>query len=241
MRSWLTTLRTKAGEIRRTLRARLYAGPRTRQGLIDDFTRLYFDSWQLLGQDTVQVRWLGQPMLKCPLDLWTYQEIVHETRPELIVELGTLHGGSALYFASLLELCGIDGQVLSVDIKPREGRPRHPRITYIEGSSTAPKVVAKVRERAAGRAKVLVCLDSDHGRDHVLEELRQYADLVGVGQYLIVEDTIVHGNPVHPDHGPGPAEALRIFLAEDQRFEVDRARERFFLTFNRGGYLRRVR
>jgi cephalosporin hydroxylase len=89
-------------------------------------------------------------------------------------------------------------------------------------------------------AAALVILDSDHSRDHVLTELRTYSPLVTPGQYLIVEDTNVNGHPVLSEHGPGPAEALVEFLDETDGFEVDRAREKFGMTFNPGGYLRRL-
>ena len=86
----------------------------------------------------------------------------------------------------------------------------------------------------------MVILDSDHSRDHVLAELRAYAPMVTTAQYLIVEDTNVNGNPVLPEFGPGPMEALDAFLAENDDFEPDDEREKFLLTFNPRGYLRRV-
>ena len=95
-----------------------------------------------------------------------------------------------------------------------------------------------VRERAAGKS-VMVILDSDHTRDHVLAELRAYAPIVTPGQYLVVEDSNINGHPVFPGFGPGPMEALQAFLAETGEFEVDRSREKFLVTFNPGGYLRK--
>jgi cephalosporin hydroxylase len=183
--------------------------------------------------------WLGTRAKKCPFDLWVYQEIVAEQRPDLIVETGTAHGGSALFLASMCDLVG-HGEVISIDVEQRE-RPQHPRITYLHGSSTAPEIVAEVRTRAEGTSSRLVLLDSDHSREHVLQELELYAPLVPVGGYLVVEDTNVNGHPVAPRFGPGPHEAVEEFLARTDAFEVDRAREGLMLTFNPGGYLRRVR
>jgi len=185
--------------------------------------------------------WLGAQALKNPLDLWVYQEIVFETRPELIVETGTYRGGSALYLASICDLVGT-GEVLSIDIEPeREDYPRHPRITYFAGrSSTDPEVLAEVRERA-GSGPILVVLDSDHSARHVAAELEAYAPLVPIGSYLIVEDTNVNGHPAAPDFGPGPMEAMWDFMATDPGFEVDAHCERYFLTQNPSGYLKRVR
>lgn len=183
--------------------------------------------------------WLGAQALKNPLDLWVYQEIVFETRPELIVETGTYRGGSALYLASLCDLVG-GGEVVSIDIEPvRSDYPQHPRITYLGGrSSTDPAVVGEVRERAGGRP-ALVILDSDHSQAHVEAELEVYAPLVPVGCYVIVEDSNI--GRIRKDLLPGPLEAIAAFLAGTEDFEIDRSREKFLITFNPSGYLRRVR
>ena len=202
-------------------------------GITEAFHRLYYDT--SVWKDTY---WLGVRTQKCPLDLWIYQEILHETRPELILETGTAHGGSALYLACVCDLLG-QGDVVTVDIHPVEGRPEHDRVTYISGSSTADEVVAELERLVAGRDRVLVILDSDHSRDHVLDELRIYERFVTPGSYLIVEDTNVNGHPAMPEHGPGPMEALEEFLTETEEFEVDVAREKFFMTFNPHGFLRK--
>jgi cephalosporin hydroxylase len=182
--------------------------------------------------------WLGAQALKNPLDLWVYQEIVVETRPELIVETGTYRGGSALFLASVCDLVGM-GEVVSVDVEPaRDDYPVHPRITYLAGrSSTDPGVVADVAERAAGRP-ILVVLDSDHSQAHVEAELAAYAPLVPVGCYLIVEDSNI--GLIREDLLPGPLQAVEAFLSRTDDFEIDREREKFLITFNPSGYLRRV-
>ena len=183
--------------------------------------------------------WLGTQALKNPLDLWVYQEIMWETKPELIVETGTYRGGSALYLASLCDLMG-RGEVVSIDVEPRrDDYPEHSRITYLAGrSSTDPAVVEEVRERANGRS-ILVILDSDHSQRHVEAELAVYAPLVPVGCYLIVEDSNI--GQIRKDLSPGPLEAVETFLAQTNDFEIDREREKFLITFNPSGYLRRVR
>lgn len=186
-----------------------------------------------------EATWLGAQALKNPLDLWIYQEIVFETRPQLIVETGTYRGGSALYLASLCDLMD-SGEVLSIDIQPvREDYPSHPRVTYLGGrSSTDPEVVDEVRERAGGRP-ILVILDSDHSQKHVEAELAVYAPLVPVGSYVIVEDSNI--GQIRKDLMPGPLEAVETFLAQADEFVIDREREKFLITFNPSGYLRRVR
>jgi len=182
--------------------------------------------------------WRGARVIKTPLDLWIYQELIHELRPDLIIETGTMYGGSAFYLASIMDLAG-HGEVMTIDRNAREGRPEHPRVTYVTGSSTDAGIVAQAAERARAAQTVMVVLDSNHKADHVLAELRAYHPLVTPGSYLVVEDTNINGHPVEPDFGPGPMEALQDFLAENDDFEIDREREKFLLTFNPSGWLRR--
>jgi cephalosporin hydroxylase len=183
--------------------------------------------------------WLGTQALKNPLDLWVYQEIMVETRPELIVETGTYRGGSAAFLASVCDLLG-GGEIVSIDIEPvRDDYPEHPRITYLGGrSSTDPEVLAEVRARADGK-RTLVILDSDHSQRHVEAELAEYAGLVPVGGYVIVEDSNI--GQIRKDLLPGPLEAIETFLGTTDAFEIDRSREKFLITFNPSGYLRRTR
>jgi cephalosporin hydroxylase len=183
--------------------------------------------------------WLGNQALKNPLDLWVYQELVVETRPDVIVETGTWRGGSALYLASICDLLGA-GEVVSVDIEPmREDYPQHPRITYLAGrSSTDPDLLTEMAERTRGR-RTLIVLDSDHSQRHVEAELDAYAPMVPVGCYLVAEDSNI--GRIRKDLMPGPFEAVEAFLTRTGDFEIDRSREKFLITFNPDGFLRRVR
>jgi cephalosporin hydroxylase len=207
--------------------------------IVDAFHRLYYDGPEGEGRVHHRTSWMGVPCLKCPMDLMAYQEILFETRPGLVVETGTHEGGSALFLAHMLDLLGA-GEVVTVDVLDR-ARPAHPRIRYVAGSSGDRELVEAIfRGRPPGE-KRLVILDSDHSRAHVLRELELFARHVPPGGYLVVEDSNVNGNPVLPDFGPGPAEALEEFLAGHPEFEADRSREKFLMTFNPGGYLRRIR
>ncbi|HEX6183915.1 MAG TPA: CmcI family methyltransferase [Pyrinomonadaceae bacterium] len=217
-------------------RARRPPSGRARARIVRRFHRLYYLTSRRTWRNTF---FLGVPVAKCPLDLWVYQEILNEVRPDLIVETGTAHGGSALYMAALCETLG-RGRVVSVDVVARENLPRHPRVSYVVGSSVEPEIFGRVKAHVRTGETVLVVLDSAHTREHVLEELRLYGELVTPGSYLIVEDTNIHGRPVLRSHGPGPAEAVAEFLARDPRFDVDESREKFYLTFNPGGYLKRL-
>lgn len=180
-------------------------------------------------------RWLGVPILKNPTDLFVYQEILHEVRPDVVIEAGTFYGGSALFMATIMDAIG-HGQVISIDVQEIRGRPSHPRIAYLRGSSIEPAVVDAIR-LAVGGQRVLVVLDSAHEKEHVAAEISTYAPLVAKGSYLIVEDTNVDGNPLHCG---GPAAAAADFLAANVDFVPDYGREKFLFSYNPGGYLKRV-
>jgi cephalosporin hydroxylase len=202
----------------------------------DDFQELFWKGPLISGETT----WLGFPTIKSPLDLWIYQEIIHETKPEVIIETGTLAGGSALYLASVLDaVAAQDGQieyadshsrVFTIDINPYPGLPEHPRIVYYNGDSVDEKMVAKVHRVCAGK-RAMVILDSDHSYRHVSAELRAYNDLVSPGCYLIVEDG---WGPL----GFGVAQAIEEFVPGSD-FQIDRAREKLLMTFHPDGFLRR--
>lgn len=215
----------------------LYRKPRVRSALARHFNRLYY-AW--IESTTLPNRFLGHTTLKYPTDLWIYQELLAELRPAVLVETGTFRGGSALYFATLMDALA-HGKVVTVDVEEQPGLPEHPRISYVVGSSVDPEITQRVYAEIDDAEPVLVILDSDHACDHVLRELHAYADLVGPGSYLIVEDTNINGRPVLSSWGPGPGEAVERFLAARDDFQIDRSRERMMLTANPEGFLKRVR
>lgn len=186
----------------------------------------------------------GVRILKSPTDLWNYQEIFSERAVEWVVETGTRHGGSALFFADLLQLNGAGGRVISIDVESAANLVRsHPRIDFLLGDSAAPAMVERVKKALPPeRGTLFMILDSDHRKPHVLRELRAYAPLLKRGDYLVVEDTCVNGHPVRPEFGPGPYEALAEFLAEQPGlFLADSARAaKFGFSFAPGGYLIRT-
>lgn len=196
--------------------------------MVEAFTSLYthtLDTW-------ANTFWLGHRVVKNPFDLWVYQEILWETRPTVIVEMGSSIGGSALFFASMFDLIG-EGRIVSVDKDSYVGeQPRHRRITFLVGDSVAPETVSHVMAGLEGE-RVMVALDSDHSYDHVSAELACYGHLVTPGCYLVVEDTWA---------APGAAQACSEYVsARDGDFEIDQTREKHLMTFNPGGWLRRVR
>ena len=204
---------------------------------IDLFENIYFDSAKTTWDD---MSWLGTSCQKYSTDLWIYQEIIFSLKPDVIIETGTLYGGSALYLASLLDLIG-HGRVISIDFQSRLDRPRHPRVTYITGSSVSPDVIGQLEPILEGSTERMVILDSDHRKPHVDEELRIYSQYVTVGQYLIVEDSSINGHPVSAQFGPGPFESVASFLRGRSDFEIDKKKEKFLLTANHNGFLLRVK
>jgi cephalosporin hydroxylase len=192
--------------------------------------------------------WLGIPTAQNPMDVWITQEIVTEVKPDVFIETGAWKGGSAALWASILEHVNPGGRVISIDVQDRMSEARalplvRQRVEFVLGSSADPAIAARIARRVRGK-KVMVLLDSDHRRRHVLQELRLYAPLVTVGSYLIVQDTVINGHPLLPNWGDGdggPMEALREFLAGTDEFVVDASRERMLFTFCPSGFLKRVK
>lgn len=193
------------------------------------------------GSPELQQTWMGRVMWKNPLDCWIYQEILHETRPEVIVELGVAHGGTLLYLSNLLDIMGLArSQVVGVDIDlSRVQDLKIPRMHLIGGNCLDPSNFQQVASLCNGR-RTMVIADCDHSRDHVYEELRHYSQLVSIGDYYIVEDGIcdvMNWKPV-----PGPRSAVDQFLKSHDQFIDDAGlREKYLITYNPSGYLKRVR
>lgn len=204
--------------------------------------------------------WMGRPIIQYPQDIVAMQELIWTIKPDLIIETGIAHGGSLIFSASMLELnaaCGgpKDACVLGVDIDIRahnkvaiENHPMFRRISMLQGSSVDPAIIAQVQAQAAGKERVLVCLDSNHTHDHVLAELQAYARLATVGSYCVVFDTIVEDLPagMYPDRpwGPGnnPKSAVWAYLKDHPEFEIDqRIDNKLLISVAPQGYLKRVR
>ena len=184
-------------------------------------------------------RFYGVTVWKNPMDLWLYQEMIHEFRPDVVIEAGTKYGGSAYYFARLFDLIG-HGQVITIDTTPQPNRPEHPRITYLTGSSTDPAIAESVDE-LVGDGKPLIVLDSSH---RARSRPRRAAALEPARAARPAHRR--RGQPCRrpsgdDPHGRGPWPAIKRFLSENDAFVVDESMHKFFLTFNPGGYLKRVR
>jgi cephalosporin hydroxylase len=208
--------------------------------IVDQFNDMYYRTGR-------SMTYAGVPIIKNPCDLWVFMEMLYSCKPAVVIETGTAHGGSATFYADMARTFGIDCKVITIDINPKwTYDPATKGITSLVGYSTDPAIFRKVTDivRAASPKHdrpVMLALDSDHSENNVLQELRLYSDLVTIGSYALVEDTNVNGHPSFAGHGAGPWEAVRKFLAEDSRFEVDTSCQRHLLTFNPDGWLKRVR
>lgn len=191
----------------------------------------FHESWYHEHRAPWHTRWRGLELTKNPLDLWVYGEIIHETKPDLIIECGTFKGGSAHYMADMMRLMNGKGRVVTIDILPIE-TPKHEHITYMVGDSATIKLPRFDEER------IMVVLDSNHSKPHVLRELDRYGPLVTPGCYMIVEDSNVGGNPIESDYATGgPHAAIEEWVPRNPEFIVDKAREKYVLTMNPDGWL----
>ncbi|KJZ18636.1 cephalosporin hydroxylase family protein [Loktanella sp. S4079] len=207
-----------------------------------------------------QFDWMGLPIIQYPQDVIAMQELVWAIKPDLIIETGIARGGSAIFYASLLELnamCGgpADAKVVAVDIDIRdhnrkaiEAHPMAKRLHMIQGSSIDADIVSQVKAHAEDKKTVLLCLDSNHTHEHVLEELRAYAPLVTKGSYAVVFDTLIEDLPTEAigdrpwGSGDNPLTAINAYLKENDGFEIDEERHtKLQITVAKSGYLRCIR
>jgi cephalosporin hydroxylase len=212
--------------------------------------KLISQAWLRSGWDTKYVysfSWMGRPVIQLPEDMLRIQELIYRLRPDVVVETGIAHGGSLIFYASLMEAMG-HGRVIGVDIEIRshnrqaiEAHEMYKRIRMVEGSSVDPAVVASVKELIRPGEKVLVILDSNHTRQHVLAELRAYADMVTLDSYIVACDGImqdvVGGERTKPEWiTDNPQFAVKDFLTERKDFTLEEP----VFPFNEGRITERV-
>jgi cephalosporin hydroxylase len=200
--------------------------------LVDRFTDLYYS-----GAIAGDLNWGGAPMIKNPCDIWMVVELFQKIRPAVLIETGTHHGASATFYADILNSLNIVCEIITVDINPKwHFDPKSKKIHSIIGYSTDLDIFSKVNKIKEDilikyPGNVMVLLDSDHSEENVSAELDLYSSLVSKGSYIIVEDTNVIG----------PKEATDKFLYKNNSFERDLGCQKFLLTFNPGGWLKRIK
>ena len=207
------------------------------------------------SQYSYNFSWMGRPIIQYPQDMVAMQEIIWNVKPDLIIETGIAHGGSLIYYASLLELVG-NGEVLGIDIDIREHNKKeiekHPmmkRIKMIQGSSIDEDIVRQVGEIANGKKRIIVCLDSNHTHDHVVKELELYSPFVSLNSYIVVFDTIVEDLPegYFSQKRPwgisnNPKTAVHEFLRKNDQFDIDRSIDKkLLISVAPEGYLKRIK
>lgn len=207
------------------------------------------------AQYSYNFSWMGRPIIQYPQDMIAMQEIIWDIKPDLIIEVGIAHGGSLIYYASLLELIG-NGEVLGIDIDIREHNRKEienhkmfKRIKMISGSSIDETTIEEVKKYAESKKKILVSLDSNHTHDHVLKELELYSPLVSPGSYIVVFDTIVEDLPEgyfsqsRPwGIGNNPKTAVQEFLQKNRQFVIDEMIDnKLLISVAPAGYLKRIK
>lgn len=207
------------------------------------------------AQYSYNFKWMGRPIIQYPQDMIVMQELIWDIKPDLIIETGIAHGGSLIYYASILELIG-HGSVLGIDIDIREhnrkeieAHPMKKRIDMLEGSSISDEIAEHVRAFAKGKEKILVCLDSNHTHDHVLSELKIYSPLVSLNSYIVVFDTIVEDLPegYFSQKRPwgisnNPKTAVHEFLETTDEFVIDHSIDnKVLISVAPQGYLKRIK
>jgi cephalosporin hydroxylase len=205
---------------------------------IENYHRWYYDSrvWE-------QITYRGVPILKWVGDLWNYQEIIYRLRPRLVVEFGSWNGGSALYFADLLQRIDANGKVLAVDSdfsRLHESSKSHPYIEWMQASTSEPAVASRIQElRKTMLGPVFFVIDSNHRKPHVLAELENIRPVTVPGDYVIVEDGNINGHPVLPGWGDGPYEAIAEYFSRhaDDYEHDERQESKFGFSFAPQGYL----
>jgi len=194
--------------------------------------------WQSMAWN--EETWLGHPVTSAPTDLFAYQRLLTSLRPDWIIETGPGSGGRTLFLASVCDL--IDhGRVISIGEGLSEDLPPHPRISYVDGQPAAAQTTERVRGLVGDDPHALVLIGGGAHRNVTQEEFEAYAPFVPVGSYVVVTDTVLNGNPVWAGFGPGPFEAVKLILGRHGEFATDYGPERYSLTFNPGGFLKRTR
>lgn len=177
--------------------------------------------------------WRGARLVKYPTDMILYAMAIQENRPDIIIETGSAFGASAMFFADMLSLFVPGGRVLSIDVASRHSNT-HPGVEFVIGSSVEPSIVERVRSEAAGK-RVMVVLDSDHRRRHVIRELCAYGPIVTPGQFLVVEDCYTYRDePFYPYH------AVEWYLKRTKKFQLEPVEDRYIFAVTRGGWLRMI-
>ncbi|HDM08894.1 MAG TPA: cephalosporin hydroxylase [Desulfobacteraceae bacterium] len=215
-----------------------------RRAEYDERFSMSLRQWLIMHQKEIvfdKMTWMGTKIWKNPFDIWIYQEILHEIKPDVVIEIGSAYGGSTRYLADLLDLLG-NGMVVSIDIDRSKYHLEHKRVIALTGNSSDPGIISRVEEICSGK-KTMIIQDGGHSKAQVLSDLENYSRFVSLNSYFIVEDGIV--DLFYPEDGlgfseQGPLAAIEEFVSRHPEFQVDESRERYLMTYNPKGFLRRI-
>lgn len=215
------------------------------------YENMNLDEWLLWHQQHVlgcpvngskrhksKMHWRGVEMIKSPLDLQVYQEIIHETNPSIIIELGTYRGGSTMYLADVMQAKHPMGLVIGVD--HRACAIKHPNVRHVVGNTTDQAAISRVLQWIRPTDRVMVIQDADHSIQGVYDDLVRWSPLVTEGCYFIVEDGATSFIKGKPKSRGGPLGGIDKFLLEDDHFKIDKSREKYIITYNPDGFLRKI-
>ena len=207
-------------------------------------------SWE--NKLSYEVNWLGMPIIQTPEDILIFQELIYNIKPDVIIETGIAHGGSLIFYASIMEMIG-KGRVIGIDIDIRahnrrliEKHPMFSRVEMIEGSSLEKNTIDQIKAKIKFEETVIVLLDSNHTTNHVYRELKLYQEFINIGSYLVVCDTIMPDlaglKPAAPDISSNNAMmGMEKFLKENDSFAVDTTYNKLYVTNHPKGFLRRIK
>jgi len=199
-----------------------------------------------------ELSWLGVPIIQTAEDIVQMQELIFKVKPDFIIETGIAHGGALIFYASICEILG-NGTVIGVDIDIREhnrqvieSHPLFKRIKLVQGNSVADETIQKLKMIVTNNAKTIVCLDSNHYKTHVLEELNKYQSFVDINSYMVVFDTVTstlaNSGACHESYiDNGPMEAVYDFLKMNHDFIIDKGFNKLYTSTSNDGYLKRIR
>jgi cephalosporin hydroxylase len=198
----------------------------------------------------------GVPISKLPEDLRVYEHLLWEAAPRVVIELGAMFGGSALWFrdrlASLAAYDRISSPlVISVDTQVERAQEtiarEHPDgfegIAFVTGDVLDPELPGRIAELLGDEERCLVVEDTAHTYETTYASLAGFSRFVPEGGFFVVEDGVVDEEQlrIREDWPRGVRAALADWLASDQGrgFRPLPELETYGLTCHPGGYLQR--
>jgi len=188
-------------------------------------------------------KYRGLNMIKNPFDLVVYEELFWEIKPTVVIEIGNRFGGFSLWLQDRIKIIGTEGKIITIDLQSAGDQNlsefKSDNFISIVGNCNSPEVIAQVKQIIKPSDRVLIIEDSSHTFDNTLQVLKNYKDIVSIGSYLVIEDGIC--DIIDLGINPGPMKAVEKWIENNTNFEIDRIREKYIMTYNPKGYLKRLK